>query len=63
MTRDEAVVDAILTDTPTEEGEEERRVARDLGRNLELKKSNGQTKDDHVNADNQRLAAKEGREC
>lgn len=53
-------MDGVLTDTPTEEREEERRVARDLGRNLELEKSNRQTKDDHVDTDNEGLATRGG---
>lgn len=46
-----------LTDAAAEEGEEERRVARNLGRDLELEEGHGQTEDDDVDADNERLAA------
>lgn len=49
---------ARLTDATAEEREEERRVARDLGRDLELEESHGQAEDDDVDADNDRLAAR-----
>lgn len=48
----------VLTDTPADEGEQERRVARDLRRDLELQQAHGGTEDDDVDADDEGLASR-----
>jgi len=46
-----------VEDTTADEGEEERGMSRHLGRNLELKKADDKTKNNHIAADNDRLHA------
>jgi hypothetical protein len=50
--------DKDVEDTTADEGEHEGGVARDLGRDLELKEADSQAEDDDVNTDNEGLEAK-----
>ena len=47
------------TDTTADEGEEERGVSRDLGRDLELKEPDGRAEEDDVGTDDEGLAVEE----
>jgi hypothetical protein len=51
----EESADEDVEDTTSQEREEERGISRDLGRDLELEKRNGKTKDDHVHGEDDGL--------